>query len=410
MGSGIAMAGLAQGLAQGLKLGSDLQDAEERRTALREQGERDKVRFDFEKKQMAEKEGQIKAREEFAQTMASITDDAVNGRNGFEQYGFAAPQPQQQGAIAAPGAQPAAAPASNPFKTTADGLYRNQRGADQLISERRAAALENLYAKLGEPEKAAMVRSQMADLFDKDVERKVKTALVGAALGAPGSLDALSKAYSYLNDGQTIDAKSAQWDANTKTWKGVTFLDGDGKPVGTKDLTQTDLLGMAKRDASAIAMFNIEQGWKEKEYGLKERSTRADEKRADAAVVSANADMAYKGKYGEYLDRKGKEEADASKQKAGVEAVARMFPNAHKDYKPEELMLEKDKGKAKIDLRDQEKAMFDKTLDLKALNPNTNLHVLGQVARNGWAKKLNAQPDADGRMFTMVGKEKVYLQ
>lgn len=409
MGSGIAMAGLAQGLAQGLKLGSDLQDAEERRTTMREQNDRDKVRFEHEKKRMAEDDAKIAARDEFTKSMAAINDDAVNGRNGFEKFGFAATQPQQQGAIAAPGTQPAAA-ASNPFKTTADGMYQNQRGADQLISERRAAAMEALYARLGEPEKAVMAREQMADLFDKGVERKFKTMLLGAAQGAPGSMDALAKAYSYMNDGQSIDPKSGQWDANTKTWKGVAFLDASGKPTATRDLTQADILGMAKRDASAIAMFNIEQGWKEKTYKLEERKTVADETRAGAAVISAKADMAYKGKYGEYLDRKGREEGDAAKQKAAVETVGRMFPNAHKDYKPEELMLEQDKGKGKIALRDQEKAMFDKTLDLMALNPGVDSRVLGQVARSGWDKKLSVQSDSDGRAFTMVGSKKVFLQ
>jgi molybdopterin converting factor small subunit len=344
--------------------------------------------------------------------MAVIHEDAISGRNGFEQFGYAAPiQPQAQpGAIATPGSDQPAAPSSNPFKTTADGMYKNQRGADQLISERRAAALETLYSKLGEPEKAMMAREQMADLFDKGIERKFKTLLLGAAQGAPGSMDALAKAYSYMNDGQSIDPNSGRWDADSKTWKGVTFTDASGKKMATRDLSQADILGMAKRDASAIAMFNIEQGWKQKEYGLKERSTRADETRAGAAAAEVAIKKPYYEAYANRLNAQTDVEKSGANQKATVDAVNKMFPGAFKEYKIEDAATYggKEGLSKKIKERDTQLAQRDAVLDLVGLNPKINPSTLRSLVMQGEIK--NPQTDSDGRLYVMQGKDKIFLQ
>lgn len=403
MGSGIAMAGLAQGLASGLKLGSDLADAEERRAALKEQGERDKVRFEFEKKQMAEKEGQIKARQDFANEMTAINTDATGGKNGFEQFGYVAPQ---QSAIAGPDQQPQQ---QNPFKTTADGLYKNQRGADMMIADRRAAAMEKLYAQLGEPEKAALVRSQMADVFDKDVERKTKHAMADMAMGTPGAVQKFAKVYSYFNDGNEVNPNSGTFDPKTKTWKGVEFVDAKGNKA-TRDITQGDIAGWVKNDASAIALFNIEQEWKQKDYNLKERSTRADETRAGAAVTEANAKVPYYKAYAGRLTALTDSEKSAASQKASVEAIARLFPEAHKEYKPEELMLDKDKGAGKLKTKAEALEMNNMTVDLAALNPKADVRALASLARKMRVSDgVTAEKDADGRVFTTYGGVKYYL-
>lgn len=405
---GIGLQAVAGGIRQGLRDYRENMRSVEDEERRKKQDERQKVmddrdatRFEAEKGRMDEEKRQRDARAAFQKQLEQINADAMAGTNGFDQFGFAGQPQQPQGAIAAPGA-PAQPAASNPFKATADGLYRNQRGADQLIADRRAAALESLYAALGQPEKAATARSQMMELFDKDVERKTKTALAAAALGAPGSLDALSRVYSYFNDGISINPQSGQWDAKTKSWKGIEFVDDKGNAT-KRDITQQDLLALAKRDAAALAMFNIEQEWKGKDYELKERQTKADEKRADASVISANASASR----ATALNQRERDEANGTQQKAMVEAVARMFPQALKEYKPEELMLEKDKGQAKLAAQQREKRMYDKTLDLAGLNPRIDVRTLAGIARQG---KVNAQEDEDGRIFTTVGSTKVYLR
>lgn len=265
-----AIGGFAQGAAQGLKLRSDLDDADQRRQLAKDTAAREerKLKIDEERnirdaERFEEERQQIEARRELNQKLQQVNQDAINGTNGFENFGYVAPQ--QQGGIAAPNQQPQ----QNPFKATADGLYRNQRAADQLLAERRAQVLEEHYARLGQADKIPMARYQMMDMYDKNVERKVKTALSAAAIGAPGAMTSMAEVYKYFNDGAEINPNSGAWDAKTKSWKGVEFKDAKGN-VTKSDITQEQILGLAKQDASALAMFNVEQAWKEKEYKLKE--------------------------------------------------------------------------------------------------------------------------------------------
>lgn len=401
MAIGLGIGAFAEGAARGLKLRSEMDDAEFRRERAKKQDERDEVRFGLEKEKMDEEKRKIAARKEFESTLSQINNDAFTGSNGFEGFGYVG-QPQQA-AIAGPDGQ-APAPQANPFKATADGLYKNQRAADQLIAERKAAALESLYAKLGEPEKAATVRGQMADLFEKDVERKTKTALAAVALGAPGSMQALSKVYSYFNDGKEINPESGQWDAKAKTWKGVEFVDSATGKAERRDVTQADIMGLAKRDAAALALFNIEQGYKQQELGFKERQTAADEKRATASMVQANASQSR----ATALNERERTEANGTQQKAMVDAVLKQFPLANKEFKEEELMLLKEpERKAKVAAQETEKRMATKTLDLAGLNPRVDVRTLAGIARQG---KVQAEQDAEGRVFTMIGSTKVYLK
>jgi hypothetical protein len=395
--------GFAEGYVLGKRLKMDQEETEFRRERTKKQDARDEERFGLEKERMEEEKRKITARKEFESTLSKINNDAFTGANGFEGFGYVG-QPQQPTAIAGPDGQAPAAPQANPFKATADGLYKNQRAADQLIAERKAAALESLYAKLGEPEKAATVRGQMADLFEKDVERKTKTALAAVALGAPGSMQALSKVYSYFNDGKEINPESGQWDAKTKTWKGVEFVDPASGKSTMRDVTQADIMGLAKRDAAALALFNIEQGYKQQELGFKERSTKADEKRADASMVTANASRSRANA----LNERERVEANGTQQKAMVDAVLKQFPLATKEFKEEELMLLKEpERKAKVAAQETEKRMATKTLDLAGLNPRVDVRTLAGIARQG---KVQAEQDADGRVFTMIGSTKVYLK
>lgn len=400
--------GLAEGYVLGRRLKMEQEEADQRRERIKKQDARQDVidardaeRFEAEKGRMAEEKSQRAARASFDAELKKIRDDAARGINGYERFGFAG-QPQQQAAIAGPDGQTQQF-STNPFMAVGDGMYRNQRGADMFTAERRAQALENLYASIGQPEKAMFAREEVLKNFDNNVERKLKTALSGAAAGAPGGLEAISRAYEYLNDGKKINPASGQWDPKTLSYKGVEFLDQDGKVIAKQDITQQAILGLAKQDAAALALFNTEQAWKERDFGLKERQTKADERRADAAVTTSQAQLSRANA----LNLRERSDANGSQQKAMVEAVANMFPLVKKDYKPEELMLEKDKGAGKLAAQEREKRMMNKTLDLAGLNPRVDVRTLAGLARQG---KVDAQEDDDGRIFTMVGSTKVYLR
>lgn len=429
---GIGLAGLAagigaglQGYVKGVQIRSDLEDAEQRRKLALEQSQREGERLGFERQRaeqdkvrFAEEQRRIDAQKKFSDEIAALNDDAKNGRNGFEKFGFVQ---QPAGAIQAPGAPQKS---DNPFIATGDGLYRNQRGVDELLAQRRAEAAERLYSVVS-PDKMGTAREEAFKLLDQNVERKFKTALAAASIGLPGSMNGLAKVYEYYNDGKAIDPGSGEWDDATKTWKNVVVFNKD-KPDErtTRDFSQSMLLGLAKQDPASLILFNTDQAWKEKEMALKGRAVAADEKRADAAQTSAGADVTRAGaaqtsagaeviKANAAKDRVGLErtklESDAAgtQQKAKVEAVGRMFPLAGKEFKTEDLMgRSPEEKKALMQKKDNDERMYNKTIDLSSLNPNVDVRVLASVARAG---KVQAEKEGD-RVYTMVGNKKIYLQ
>lgn len=436
MGGAIAIGGLAQGLAQGMKLGSDLQDAEERRALMKEQSERDKERFGFEKEEMQDKSRRRKmlseGEQEYTQADSLLASGQILSPTTAKQAtGIEAPaapvtdqqpapaaaiQPPASGgsvqaapapraAIAAPGAAPAAPatpaqPKQNPFLSPGEGKYQDMNAAWDRYYEMKGQALSKMLMASGNYKDALQVPKMMRELRDNNWSEKVGASLAGMAGGAPGARDAFAKVYDNINDGWSLDPTKGKYDPE-KGWIGLERFNKDGKRESfNMNAEQAAMVSMKYKDPGEVIKFMLERG-------DKSRQEKREDKKVDATMLSAQADMAYKGKYGAYLDRKGIEEADIARQRASVDSISRMFPNANKEYKPEDLMLEKDKGKSKLAIREQEKAMFDKTLDLAALNPKVDTRVLGQIARQG---KVQAQQDTDGRPYTMVGSVKVYLQ
>lgn len=436
---GIGLAGLAagigaglQGYVKGVQMRSDLNDAEQRRALAKEQNEREKERMAFERERVnaekerlgferrrSEQEGvrfeeerrRLEAQKRFADEIAALNEDVKNGRNGFERFGYAAPA---AGAIQAPGAE---RKPDNPFMAAGDGLYRNQRGVDELLAQRRAEAAERLYSVVS-PEKMGTAREEAFKFLDQNVERKFKTALAAAAVGMPNSISGLAKVYEYYNDGKAIDPSSGQWDEKNKTWKGVVVFDKENpEKRATRDFSQTMLLGLAKQDPAALILFNTDQAWKEREMVAKERAVKADETRAGAAVTSAGAEVtkasaaasnAETAKGRLTLEReKMEQDATGFQQRAMVEAIGRQFPLAGKELKPEDMLGLSPQQKAdRMQKKEAEERMYNKTMDLAALNPKVDVRTLASVARAG---KVNAQQEGD-RVFTMVGGRKIYLQ
>ena len=88
-----------------------------------------------------------------------------------------------------------------------------------------------------------------------------------------------------------------------------------------------------------------------------------------------------------------------------MDSVKTMFPLAFREFKDEEL-LGKDR-QSKLDNKSRQEMMANKTLDLACLNPKVDVRTLAGIARSG---VVDAQRDSDGRLFTMIGSTKIFLQ
>jgi hypothetical protein len=430
MGVGIAIGGLASGIAQGLKLGSDIEDAAQRRTLAKESAERDKARFKFETEESEDKsrrrtelkaaEDELKAADEMLakgnilggqQQPVAPTAAIANPNAAPMQGAMPAPSPAA-GAIAMPDAAPAQAQQTsqpNPFMTGAEGKYQDPKAAMDRYYDMKAAALSKVFRAKGDYDKAELVPKMMNELRDQNWSQKVGTSLAAMAGNAPGAREAFGKVYGMVNDGYELDPASGKFDPD-KGWTGLERINTQTGKRETFSLSPEQAAAISSRykDPAQVISFVLERADKAKSQALEGRKVAATEKSADAEVTKAGASVVAanaQASRASALNKREQAEANGQQQKAMTDAILRQFPLATKEFKEEELMgKDADAKRAK---KAAEERMANKTLDLAGLNPKIDVRTLAGIARAG---KVDAQQDADGRVFTMVGDKKIFLQ
>ncbi len=414
----LTLGAIAKGISEGAQRAGENMRAAKKDEYLEQQAEREKTReardakrFEYEEKTAARQQKLAEDEDAILAKLQQVDIDAHTGQGDFAQAGFVG-QPKQ---AIAPNGQPTTEP-MNPLMVPGDGKYQNQKLADQIRTERKAQLMEQLYTLRREPEKAMMVREQMAELAEKQVDRKLKTALAAFALGAPGSVQALSNVYGFVSDGKSIDPSSGTFDPKTKTWSGITFIDDKTGEKTVRDITQEDIIGLAKRDAAAIALFNVEQAWKQKSAALEERKTVATEKGADAQMINARANAAEAAGKVERYKAISAAERDAQKGsdiKARVESLSKLFPLAGKEFKLEDMLGKEPKDIEKLaKQKDADEKMLTMAGYLAGLNPTANPQTLALLARQQFTRGgiANTQTDKDGSVFVNVGGQKIILK
>lgn len=327
---------------------------------------------------------------------------------------------------AAPAPAAAAAPAAqkeNPLITASDNKYPNKAAADAALDkyyDMKAKALQKWYLSQNQMDKAMEVPKMIRELRDQDWTRKIGASLSGMLSNAPGAREAFARVYDIINDGYSLDPNSGTYDPKSMSWKGLVRLDKDGKPVDTFDLTPTSAMMLAQKykDPATVVQYLQGRADIEKKQGLEERDTVAkerdstsrersavaDEKRATASMIDANAKA---GRYA-VLNAEGGGGGKKPNAKSSVDAINSMFPIAQNPPKEADLVLLTSKERAaRLAQYENERKMLNKTLDLSGLNPDVDVRTLAGIARQG---KVQAQRDADGRVFTVVGGKKIFLQ
>lgn len=200
----------------------------------------------YRKEEIDEKRRTRKANEDFAKDLETLRTERREGTGSFEDLlsDDVRNSRTQPAGIATPGAetpQPRAG-SKNPLLDGGEGLYRNQKLADDRYYNRLADIQERLYSVV-DPAKAVLVREQLAELRDKDFERTRKTATAALLAGAPNALSLANKAYGFQKDGLQIDTTSGKFDPNTG-WSGINIVDKDGKVTQSMNFTPDDIMKM----------------------------------------------------------------------------------------------------------------------------------------------------------------------
>lgn len=297
---------IATGISQGVEgYGQNVRRAE----AM----ERDQKRFEWEQ---ADQDAKAKARaaaDEYATQIKQLNSDRANGRlpgaddnlteeavsaqqKGDESYARAedrrfgiTPQQaaQQPGRMAADASATPTAREANIFKSGGEGLYKNQKVADDAYYSKLYETTANYLAATGQHDKIMDLQKRINDMREQGYEPTRKAAAAAVAMGDPNALRLVAKASSLAGLPNTIDPDSGTFDRDTQTYKGVKVTDSSGK-TEVKDLAAPQLLAaIGAIDAGKAIEFHFTR--KDTEAKQKVEQQKAD---AETTKAGAYADMA----------------------------------------------------------------------------------------------------------------------
>lgn len=270
--------------------------------------ERDDQRFDWEK---GEQDAKVKARaaaDEYASQIKqlnaarangqlpgsddNLTDEAISAQQKSDEsyaraedrrFGIAPQQAAQQpGRMAADATTTPTDRESNPFKSGGEGLYKNQKVADDAYYGKVYEVTANYLAATGQQDKLMDLQKRINDMRDQGYEPMRKAAAAAVALGDPNALRLVAKASQLSGTPFNIDPEGATFDKESQTYKGVKVIGPDGK-VEVKDISAVQLLaGIGILDAGKA----IEHTFVRKDADTKNAIERT---KADASMIHSKA-------------------------------------------------------------------------------------------------------------------------
>ena len=275
--------------------------------------ERDDQRFEWEK---GEQEAKAKARaaaDEYATQIKQLNTARANGQlpgsddnlteealsaqqKSDESYARAedrrfgiTPQQaaQQPSRMAADATATPNAREQNIFKSGGEGLYKNQKLADDAYYAKLYETTANYLAATGQQDKMFDLQKRINDMREQGYEPIRKAAAAAVAMGDPNALRLVAKASQLAGMPHSIDPDGATFDRDTQTYKGVKVTGPDGK-TETKDLSAVQLLSaIGTVDAGKAIEYHFARKDADAKLAIEERKAKAEETRAGAYAATA---------------------------------------------------------------------------------------------------------------------------
>ena len=310
----------------------DIFRRQEEDQARRELRERDKQRFEFERKRSTREDARAEEEDQLRSQFNALEDSFRNRQGDFAAFApegsaapessaapAAAPRRALQTPVAEAAAAPQAAPTGRPLQTTAAApaeapaapqgqsdaagnmrqffnsdpakLYGpNAAAAEKAYYQTLGSLMRRSYVNKGDYARAAMVDSELEKLQEARYEPARRAAAAAALAGtSPEDLQPLmDKVYGAVNDGRQVKVTGMKVDekSNLPVYS-MEFVGRDGKSV-PRQLNATQLYGLLQSaDAFNVLKFNVEKGLKEREVSAREVSAGADVTRANAYASTA---------------------------------------------------------------------------------------------------------------------------
>jgi hypothetical protein len=297
----------------------------------------------------------------------------------------------------------------NIFKQGGEGLYADQRAADNLKYQLIGEAMKKSLIAKGEFGQAMLVDRDIKKMEEEgyELQRKKAAALVMAGAPPEQVVGSLQKVYKFVDDGKSIDPKKTTYDAKTNTYN-IAVIDDKTGEVSMRPMNQQSML-TALNQLTPVQVLELNIGSQRRAEDIQREdkkfadTQKMEQKKLDVSMAVANAQIArYRA-----LTNAEKTAAKGSEQKAKVEAMIKMFPVPDLSMEKIGMLTEKEQEQKKQEaVRNMD--LFEKTSQLSGLNPKVDIQTLANAARLVANGTLQAFKDKDGT-YTKIGNTRVAL-
>jgi len=298
------------------------------------------------------------------------------------------------------------------FKQGGEGLYADQRAADNLKYQLIGEAMKKSLISKGEFGQAMLVDRDIKKMEEEgyELQRKKTAALVMAGASPDQVVPALKKVYGFIDDGKTIDPKRTTFDAKTNTYN-IAVVDDKTGEVSMRPMNQQSMLSALNQlNPAQVLELNIGSQRRAEDLAIAETRRAEDLKlrgrELDIKDKEANATLAFRGAQMTALQDQVKG-ADA---KAKAETIDKSFPYADKMFKPEDLLGKTDAEKQQLqsmvaaDTRSRNYAV-----GLASLNPKIDPRIIIGAAKAASTTYPDVLKEKSGRSYFSYGGSKIYL-
>jgi len=406
-----------------------LQKREDQRFAMEQQ------RFDIEKQRSERELEQQRLADEAKKEALSVMDDAKYGRGAFAKLAdptkVQAVQQATQSVEQKAGTSYDRAEArrlgrpidetqtasvtpqeENIFKQGGEGLYADQRAADNLKYQLIGEAMKKSLINKGDFGQAMLVDRDIKKMEEEgyELQRKKAAALVMAGAAPEQVVPALQKVYGFIDDGKSIDPKKTTFDAKTNTYN-IAVVDQKTGEVSTRPMNQQSMLSALNQlNPAQVLDLNINSARRAEDLATAAANRKEDillkNRELDIKNKEAGATLAFRSAQMTALQDQVKG-ADA---KAKAETIDKSFPYADKVYSATDLVGKTDaekeqlKGMVAADTRSRNYAV-----GLASLNPKIDPRIIIGAAKAASTTYPNLQKDKSGRSYFSYGGSQIYI-
>ena len=300
----------------------------------------------------------------------------------------------------------------NLFKSGGEGLYTDQRAADNLKYQLVGEAMKKSLINKGDFGAAMMVDRDIKKMEEEGYEfqRKKAAALVMAGAAPEQVVNSLQKVYGFVDDGKSIDPKKTTYDAKTNTYN-IAVVDQKTGAVETRPMNQQAMLSTLNQlNPAQVLELNINSTRRAEDLataaGNRKEDIRLKEKELDIKNKEAGATLAFRGAQMAALSDQVKG-ADA---KAKAETIDKSFPYADKMFKPEDLLGKSDAEKQKLQaMVESDTRSRNYAVGLASLNPKIDPRIIIGASKAASTTYPNIVKDKSGRSYFSYGGSQIYI-